>query len=84
MAPNLSEDELDDLIYCARVGELSEFCGDIEGLCTREKCSLVDILESAVDAESGNGALHMAAANGHSGIYSSVSHALSTPERTPR
>ncbi|KFY82203.1 hypothetical protein V500_10736 [Pseudogymnoascus sp. VKM F-4518 (FW-2643)] len=67
MAPTLSEDDTDDLIYFARAGELGDFREALEALCKREGCPVEDILGVAVDGESGNGVFHMAAANGHSG-----------------
>lgn len=65
MAPTLSEDEIDDLLYFARVGEKGEFDALKEELCKREKVDVVELVRSARDSESGNGILHMAAANGH-------------------
>ena len=67
MAPTLSEDDTDDLIYFARAGELGDFREALEALCKREGCAVDEVLAVAVDGESGNGVLHMAAANGHSG-----------------
>jgi hypothetical protein len=65
MAPNLSEDEIDDLLYFARVGEKHDFEALANELGHRERCTFAKILESARDETSGNGVLHMAAANGH-------------------
>jgi hypothetical protein len=66
MAPNFSEDEIDDLLYLARVGEKDEFVTLTKELCERENCTVTDLLETASENEtSGNGVLHMAAANGH-------------------
>ena len=82
MAPNLSEDEIDDLLYLARVGEKDEFAALTKELCVRENCAAIDLLEAARDNEtSGNGALHMAAANGHDGKAASPSF-LVTEELT--
>lgn len=67
MAPNLSEDEIDDLLYLARVGAKDDLIALLTDLCTREKCTIAALLETARDEFSGNGALHMAAANGHDG-----------------
>jgi hypothetical protein len=68
MAPALSEDEIEDLLYLARVGEKDEFFALQNELCEREKCAVIELLEAARDTEtSGNGVLHMAAANGHDG-----------------
>jgi hypothetical protein len=70
MAPKLSEDEIDDLLYFARVGDKAEFNTLKDELCKRENLSDEQLVEVARDEESGNGVLHMAAANGHSGTRS--------------
>ena len=69
MAPilKLSEEEIDDLLYFARTGD-NEFNDLKDELCRRENVDLVGLLEVAKDESSGNGALHMAAANGHHGM----------------
>lgn len=67
MAPKLSEDEIDDLLYFARLGDKSEFNALKGELCNRENVTEMEVLEAARDEESGNGVLHMAAANGHFG-----------------
>lgn len=69
MAPTLNEEEIDDLIYFARVNELGEIKEELEKLTTREKCDVADIVRVAKDEQSGNGVLHMAAANGHVGTF---------------
>jgi uncharacterized protein len=67
MPATLSEDEIDDLLYIARTGEKDEF-NTLKGeLFQREKVTLAGLLEAAKDETSGNGVLHMAAANGHNG-----------------
>jgi uncharacterized protein len=76
MAPNLTEEEIDDLLYFARTGDKAEFNELKDELCKRENLSQVELLEAARDEESGNGLLHMAAANGHSGILSRSSFLL--------
>lgn len=65
MAPNLTEDEVDDLLYFARTGETDEFHALSKELCKRENITPLELLGSAKDEHSGNGVLHMAAANGH-------------------
>jgi len=67
MPTNLSEDEIDDLLYFARTGDKEEFNTANEELCKRENITLVELLEAARDEQSGNGVLHMAAANGFEG-----------------
>lgn len=68
MTPKLSEDEIDDLLYYARIGDTEEFNTLKDELCRRESVTEVELLEAARDGESGNGVLHMTAANGHSGL----------------
>lgn len=68
MPPQLSEDEIDDLLYYARTGDLQEFSTLSDELCKREHTTLSDLLIAAKDSYSGNGPLHMAAANGHTGM----------------
>jgi len=63
-----SEDDIDDLLYAARTGNMEEFNTLKDGMCKRENVNLVGLLEGAKDEGSGNGALHMAAANGHTGM----------------
>jgi hypothetical protein len=79
MAPKLSEEEIDDLLYFARTGDKAEFNALKDELCKRESVREGQLLEAAREEESGNGILHMAAANGHSGIVpiSSLSIPLS-------
>lgn len=70
---SLSEEQIDDLLYLARANESSELLSELavikeahmaaEGTLTSE----AGILLAAVDPETGNNVLHMAAANGHTG-----------------
>ncbi|KAH6611535.1 hypothetical protein Trco_001555 [Trichoderma cornu-damae] len=64
MAPNLTEDEIDDLVYFARVGEDGELSETLTALSEREKVSPAEILLAARD-EGKSTPLHMAAGNGH-------------------
>lgn len=64
MAPNLSEDEIDDLVYLARTGDDAELTGMLQGLVTRENATPAEILAAAKDDGKAT-CLHMAAANGH-------------------
>ena len=71
MAPNITEDEIDDLLYFARTGDEEEFNTVKNEICTRENVSVVELIQAAKDEQSGNGVLHMAAANGHHGMFPS-------------
>ncbi len=66
MAPQLSEDEIDDLLYAARTGEQDELTTLLSTLAEREKVSPAEILTSATD-EGKSTCLHMATGNGHIG-----------------
>ncbi|PGH27228.1 hypothetical protein AJ80_01185 [Polytolypa hystricis UAMH7299] len=74
MSPNpisLSFDEVDDLIYDARSGDLESLRTDITALSEKHSCSPSDIIQSAIDSddESEGGTcaclLHWPAANGN-------------------
>lgn len=68
MAPQLSEDDIDDLLYFARAGETPDLVSTLNELQRRDASTrLAEILLAARDEYTGNGALHMAAANGHHG-----------------
>lgn len=68
MAPQLSEDEIDDIIYFARAGEEKDLTETLSALASREGVSAAEILLAAKD-EGKNTGLHMAAGNGHLGMY---------------
>ncbi|PSR87092.1 ankyrin repeat-containing domain protein, partial [Coniella lustricola] len=64
MAPNLSEDEIDDLVYFARAGEAADLNETLTALAAREGVSSAEILASAKDAGKST-CLHMATGNGN-------------------
>ena len=65
--PQISEDEIDDLLYFARAGETDELTTLLTALSEREKVSPAEILSSAKD-EGKSTCLHMATGNGHLGM----------------
>ncbi|KAK4039796.1 ankyrin repeat-containing protein YAR1 [Parachaetomium inaequale] len=67
MAPQLSEDEIDDLLYAARTGDKDELTTLLSSLAEREKLSPADIITNARD-EGKSTCLHMATGNGHAEI----------------
>ena len=67
MAPQLSEDESDDLIYFARAGENDDLVDSVTALADREKVSPAQILLAARDESTKSTTLHMATGNGHLG-----------------
>lgn len=73
----LTEDEIDDIVYVARANELPELIPYLDSLTAKYNTPKDSIISSAIDAESGNTALHYASANGHLGrsdIIPSGSH----------
>ena len=70
----LKFDEIDDLIYSARLGDIDTIKTDIERLSQEYACSHTEIICSAIDmepeSEGGTGAclLHWPAANGNVGM----------------
>lgn len=67
MAPALTADEIDDVLYFTRVNEVEDLKAMIAELAPKYGCEQRDIVEAAVDPENGNSALHYCAANGLSG-----------------
>ncbi|KAI1733511.1 ankyrin [Xylaria scruposa] len=65
MAPSLSEEEIDDLIYLARVGDDTDLTSMLQELAARDAATPADILTAAREEQSKSTCLHMAAANGH-------------------
>ncbi|KAL2132109.1 hypothetical protein VTI74DRAFT_4198 [Chaetomium olivicolor] len=79
MAPQLNEEEIDDLLYSARIGDKDELTSLLSSLAEREKVSPAEILTSAKD-EGKSTCLHMATGNGHVEIVSLLfSHFASRP-----
>lgn len=68
MAPKLSEEEIDDLIYFSRAGELADLEETLKSLSEREGASIGEIITAAKD-EGKSTCLHMAAGNGHLGKF---------------
>ena len=63
----ISEDDIDDLLYLARTGETQELAKSLGAIASRLQTNEEAIIFAAKDDFSGNNALHMAAANGHVG-----------------
>lgn len=62
--PALAADEIDDLLYFTRVNEAQELQQTITELAQKYQCLAGDVLEAAIDSESGNTVLHYCSANG--------------------
>ena len=79
---SLTEDEIDDLLYFARTGELQDLQTSLSVLAKTSNVHEREILTAAVDPNSGNGLLHMASANGHNGTPTNPNPTLITTELT--
>ncbi|OCL09483.1 ankyrin [Glonium stellatum] len=80
--PHLTEEEIDDILYLSRVNECSELSDYLTSLSAKYNCGKRVLFEAAVDPESGNSALHYAAANGHIDILNLISTSLSSVPST--
>ncbi|KAM0723866.1 hypothetical protein Q7P37_000856 [Cladosporium fusiforme] len=67
--PALTADEIDDVLYFTRVNEVEDLKTTIAELAQKYQCEPKDVVEAAVDPESGNGTLHYCAANGLTDLY---------------
>ena len=67
--PTLTTDQIDDLLYLARLGETTDLKAGVDLLAKSLSTTHGAILTAAVDIDSGNGLLHMAVANGHTGVF---------------
>lgn len=68
--PSLSADEIDDLLYLARINAAQDLTASLETIAKFQQASPSDIMTATVDPESGNSLLHMASANGCMGMIS--------------
>lgn len=71
---SLTTDQIDDLLYLARLGETIDLKTALDLFAKNLSTTPETILTAAVDKDSGNGLLHMAAANGHTGLSYHASH----------
>jgi uncharacterized protein len=67
----LTEDEVDDLMYFARSNEIEDLKTHAAELCQKYGVPPSTIFQSALDPLSGNTVLHLASANGHLGTSDS-------------
>ncbi|KAJ4293653.1 ankyrin repeat-containing protein [Kalmusia sp. IMI 367209] len=61
----MNEDTVDEILYLARINEVSELSTYLSDLSAQVKQSKAELVAAAVDPYSKNTALHYAAANGH-------------------
>ena len=60
---SITEDDIDDLLFAARTGSLTDMQETVASISTPPST----LWPLAIDAENGNGVIHMAAANGKVG-----------------
>lgn len=65
----LSDDEVDDILYLARTNESVELQEYLGQLSQQHSCSIAALLESSVDEDNGNTPFHYCAANGYAGTH---------------
>ncbi|GAB7342827.1 hypothetical protein MBLNU457_g0955t1 [Dothideomycetes sp. NU457] len=68
----LTADEIDDVLYLVRVNEQDELKSFISELAQKHSVTEAAILEASVDAESKNTAIHFCAANGLTGLLTTL------------
>jgi uncharacterized protein len=64
---NLTEDEIEDLLYLVRTNDLPDLQQLLKELSAKYTASKAQILTHSADPETGNSPLHYACANGHIG-----------------
>ncbi|KAJ9629764.1 ankyrin repeat-containing protein [Taxawa tesnikishii (nom. ined.)] len=65
--PQLTADEVDDILYLIRANEVEDLAQYLPELTKKYQCEQKDVWEACVDPDSGNTALHFCAANGLTG-----------------
>lgn len=72
----LTFDEIDDLLYFTRANEVQDLQQTMTELAQKHSCSQKDVLEAAIDPESGNTVLHLCSANNLTDLLPSLLSAL--------
>ena len=70
--PELSEDQILDLLYYARTGSLHDLKAELQAIALEKTTTPAQTLKVIRDPHTGNTAAHYAAANGHMSILSYV------------
>lgn len=88
MSMSLKLDEVDDLLYFARVNEANDLQQTISELAQEYHSSAENIISLAIDPDSGNSILHFVSANGFSDLLKSLlaqvqNQTESNGEKTP-
>ncbi|KAF2207148.1 hypothetical protein CERZMDRAFT_51593 [Cercospora zeae-maydis SCOH1-5] len=81
--PSLTFEEIDDLLYFTRAHEVQDLQQTITELTQKYSCSAKEVLEAAIDPESGNTVLHFCSANGLAELLPNLLSQLDVAEGTP-
>lgn len=79
--PPLVFDEIDDLLYFIRANETQDLKQSLGELAQKYQCQSKDILEAAIDPETGNTVLHFCSANGLTDLLAILLTQLKGEER---
>ncbi|KAL8666504.1 MAG: hypothetical protein Q9168_007465 [Polycauliona sp. 1 TL-2023] len=79
--PAISAEEIDDLLYLARINDLHDLKAGIEAIARTQYTTTENVILAAIDPDTGNGLLHMTSANNGLDIlrYLLPQHPTSTP-----
>jgi len=72
----LTADEIDDVLYLTRVNEKEELLTFLNELASRNSSTPRAVLETSIDPENGNTAIHFCAANGLNALLQSLLETL--------
>ena len=75
----IPEDTVDDILYFSRTADIEALQSTLNDISKELAVPPHDILAAAINSDSGNNALHMAVANGHSGELWKQSISVSGP-----
>jgi len=64
----LDPDIIDDILYFARTNSITDLTDVLSTTAISLSTTSAAILQAAIDPDTGNSALHMASANGHTGM----------------
>lgn len=79
-APSLTFDEVDDLLYFTRANEVEDLQQTITELAQKYECQPREVLEAAVDPNTGNTMLHFCSANGLTALLQNLLTQLNSGE----
>ncbi|KAF2769741.1 ankyrin, partial [Teratosphaeria nubilosa] len=82
-APQLTLDEIDDLLFFTRANEADDLQQTVKALAQKYSCAEKDILQACIDPDTRNTVLHYCSANGLSDLLSRLLALLNTGEQSP-